>query len=122
MSLRVQDSEAYSETLEAMMKINPGQGLAGQLWRDHLRFEMTKRGTGSRRDALHFWMRDLHPYLDEQFATAYQTLVKETNEMAKRSNPRAGIHYENGLHILLRGIEMRAGFDGEKDLGYDDDD
>ncbi len=122
MTAQIAEMQAYSDTLEASLKINPGQGLGGQLWRDHLRFEVTKRGTGSRRDALHFWMRDLHPYLDDLFLKAYRELVSETNRMAASGDGRAGIHYENGLHILLRDVEMRTGFDGEKDMELDEPD
>ncbi len=116
------ESETRDESpLETAIRINADWGLRGRLATDYSEFKKTRPGSSSRKAALKEWMKDLGPYLDALFYAAYADLVKSTKAMLDARNPGAGEHWEDGLHVAIRGVEYRKGFDGEKSLEYADD-
>ena len=109
----------FSGAIEEMLRLEPGRGFAFRIERAHFHIEQTKRGTLSRKDALHSLFRLMSPYFDPRFRKGYENLVTKTKAMLEAKNPRASTHYEDGLEVLLNELEFRKGFHGQKDI-YDE--
>lgn len=109
----------FSGAIEEMLRLDPGKGFAFRVERAHFHVEQTKRGTTSRKEALHALWRLLAPYFDRIFRDGYASLLSDVKKMIAEGDAKASTHYENGLEVLLNELEFRKGFHGQKDI-YDE--
>ncbi len=112
-------AQDFQGAIDEMLRLDPGRGFAFRIERAHFHVEQTKRGTLSRKEALHSIFRLLAPYFDSIFRDGYAALLAHTKKMLRDNNPRASTHYEDGLEVLLNELEFRKGFHGQKDI-YDE--
>ncbi len=118
-----EDEEFGNEEPTVGSKIDPDLGLRGVLAYDHGLVKSTRAGTAARRHALEEWKSDLYPYwkTDEDWKARYLAICEETVKRADLGDKTASLWFSERLKELLRDLESKHGFDGERRVVYDRD-